>query len=259
MADELPAGIDQQFVIHNVKAIGQILADLLKSKTTLKVSFNHGNDVCLSSVIALDTVNHAVFLDIGRDEDFNVRLLASPQVTFEKDDGIRIRWVSTRLVAANMPDGKAIKIAQPQSMIRLQRREYFRIPTPIINPVICQIPIADSKNPGEEKILELTLVDISIGGVGVTSLGVLDPRFTPGATFSNCKMDFPDIGMTNLKLQVMSMSPIPMKDGTIKHRIGLRYVDPSRGNEGLIHRYTYTLERAAMAIANDNDIGNTNI
>lgn len=253
MADGLPAGIDQQYVIHNVKAIGQILADLLKSKTTLKVSFNHGNDVYLSSVIAIDTVNHAVFLDIGRDEAFNVRLLASPQVTFEKDDGIRVRWVSNRVVAANMSDGKAIKIAQPQSMIRLQRREFFRIPTAIIDPVLCHIPLPDPKHPDKDKVLELTLVNISIGGVGATAIGVLDPSFRPGATFSNCKMDFPDIGMTNLKLEVMSVSPIPMKDGTVKHRIGLRYVDPSRGNEGLIHRYTYALERAAMAIANDVD------
>jgi c-di-GMP-binding flagellar brake protein YcgR len=258
MADGLPAGNEQQFVVHNVKAIGQILADLLKHKTTLKVSFNNGNDVYLTSVIALDTVNHAVFLDIGRDEAFNKRLLESHHVTFEKDDGIRVRWVSTRLVAANMADGKAIKIAQPQSMIRLQRREYFRIPTPIINPVLCRIPMPDPKNPDEDKILELTLVDISLGGVGVTSIGILDPSFTPGATFSSCKMDFPDIGMTSLKLQVMSMSPIPMKDGTIKHRIGLKFIDPSRGNEGLIHRYTYNLERAAMAIANGNDIGNKN-
>lgn len=258
MADGLPEGIEQQYVIHNVKAISQILADLLKHKTTLKVSFNNGNEVYLTTVIALDTVNHAVFLDIGRDEAFNARLLQSHHVTFEKDDGIRIRWVSARLVAANMADGKAIKIAQPQSIIRLQRREYYRIPTPMINPVICHIPILDPKNPAEEKTLELSLIDISLGGVGVISLGMLDPCFTPGATFSGCKIDFPDIGKTNLKLQVMSMSPIPMKDGTIKHRIGLKYVDPSRGNEGLIHRYTYILERAAMALANGNDIGNKN-
>jgi c-di-GMP-binding flagellar brake protein YcgR len=258
MADGNPAGIEQQYVIHNVKAISQILADLLKQKTTLKVSFNNGNDVYLTSVIALDTVNHAVFLDIGRDEAFNARLLASHNVTFEKDDGIRIHWVSKRLVAANMPDGKAIKIAQPQSMVRLQRREYFRINTPITTPVLCFIPMPDPKNPNQEKTLELKLVNISIGGVGVTSLGALDPSFRPGATFSNCKMDFPDIGMTNVKLQVMSMSQIPMIDGTIKHRIGLSYVDPSRGNEGLIHRYTYMLERAAMAIANDDGVDNTN-
>ena len=258
MADGIPADIEQQFVLHNTKAIAQILADLLKQKTTLKVSFNNGNDIYLTTVIALDTVNHLVFLDIGRDEAFNQRLLESHLVTFEKDDGIRVRWVSTRLVAANMPDGKAIKIAQPQSMIRLQRRDYYRIPTPIINPVLCRMPIPDPQNPDVDNTLELILVDISLGGVGVTSVGVVDPSFTLGATFSNCKMNFPDIGTTSLKLQVMSISPIPMKDGTIKHRIGLKYIEPSRGNEGLIHRYTYTLERAAIANGNGNDIGNKN-
>jgi c-di-GMP-binding flagellar brake protein YcgR len=40
-----------------------------------------------------------------------------------------------------------------------------------------------------------------------------------------------------------------MKDGAIKHRIGLQFISPSRGNEGLINRYTYNLERQAMAVA----------
>jgi len=258
MENVVPAGVDPQYVINNAKAISKILADLLKQKTTLKVSFNHSNDVYLTTIIALDTVNHLVFLDIGRDEAFNKRLVESHQVIFEKDDGIRIRWISTKVVAANMVDGKAIKIAQPQSMVRLQRRDYYRISTPIINPVLCRIPLSDPKNPDEEKTLELTLVDISLGGVGVTAIGVLDPSFTTDATFSSCKMDFPDIGTTNLKLQVMSISTIPMKDGTIKLRIGLKYVDPSRDNEGLIQRYTNILERSAIAIANGNDIGNKN-
>lgn len=256
MTNVIPEGVDQQYVIQNAKAISQILADLLKQKTALKVSFNDGEDVHLTTVIALDKVNHLVYLDIGPDEDFNKRLLQSNQVTFEKDDGVRIRWVSSRVVTADMSDGKAIKIAQPQSMIRLQRRDYFRIATPIINPVLCHIPLPDPKNPDVDNLIGLTLVDISLGGVSLTLIGELDPSFTSDVAFSNCKMEFPDIGTTNLKLQVMSMSHVLMKDGKIKHRIGLKYVDLSRGNEGLIHRYTYALESAAMAVANGNDIGN---
>jgi hypothetical protein len=40
-----------------------------------------------------------------------------------------------------------------------------------------------------------------------------------------------------------------MKDGSIKNRIGFQYIEPSRGNEGLISRYTYNLERLLMALA----------
>lgn len=242
---------EEQYLVSNLKEIVQILTDLSKKKTMLKVSFNHGADECLTNVIAVDANNHAVYLDIGLDEAFNSRLLASHHVAFAKDDGVRIKWISAHVSLATLKDGKAIKIALPQKLMRLQRREYFRLATPIVNPVPCQIPIVDQTNADENKILEFTLVDVSLGGIGAITLNPLDPAFVIGASFNQCKISFPDIGVTSLTLQVRNITPITMKDGSIKNRIGFQYIEPSRGNEGLISRYTYNLERLLMALAHD--------
>lgn len=240
---------EEQYLVHNLKEIVQILTDQSKLKTMFKVSFNHGADECLTTVILVDAKSHAVYLDIGLDETFNGRLLASHHVVFSKDDGVRIKWVSSQVSLATLKDGKAIKIALPQKLMRLQRREFFRLATPIVNPVPCQIPVANDINPDEDKALELTLVDVSLGGIGALAADPLDPVFVVGANFNQCKISFPDVGVTSLTLQVRNITSVTMKDGSTKHRIGFKFIEPSRGNEGLINRYTYNLERLAMAVA----------
>ena len=133
--------------------------------------------------------------------------------------------------------------------MRLQRREYFRLATPIVNPVPCVIPISDETNQDADRTLELTLYDVSLGGIGVITTDPLDERIVIGASFDKCKISFPDIGETSLTLRVRNITPITMKDGVIKHRVGLQFISPSRGNEALINRYTFNLERQAMAVA----------
>jgi len=243
---------EEQYIIHNPKEVMQILNDLKKHKTMLKVSFNHGADAYLTNVIAIDAKNHTVHLDIGRDEEFNRRLFASHHVLFSKDGGVTIKWTSTHITEVMLHDGKAIEIPLPKDLIRLQRREFYRFSTPIVNPVLCRISLPDEANPDNENTLEWTLVDVSLGGVGIIVPDPLDQTLIIGASFDNCKISFPNVGVTNLTLKVRNITEIHTKDGAIKHRVGLQYVEPSRGNEGLINRYVFILERQLMALAKGN-------
>lgn len=240
---------EESFLVHNLKEITRILNDLSKKKVMLKVSFNHGADECLTTIIEVDSKHHAVNLDIGLDEDFNRRLLASHHVIFSKEDGVRIKWTSAQISLVTLNDGKAIKIALPKKLIRLQRREFYRLATSIVNPVICKIPVTDSINSDEERCLELTLLDVSLGGIGVIATHPLDAVYVLGASFERCKISLPDVGVTSLTLQLKSITALTMRDGAIKNRIGFEFIKLTRVNQGFINQYTYNLERLEMALA----------
>jgi len=240
---------EEQYIVHNPKEVTQILNDLIKHKSMIKVSFNRGADVYLTSIISIDAKAGVVYLDVGVDEEFNRRLLASNQVVFIKEDGVKIKWTSTHVAAVDLKDGKAIKITLPKDLIRLQRRDFYRFSTPVANPVICRIPVSDVLNPEEETILELTLVDVSLGGIGTIVAAPLHPALVVGQALSGCKIGFPDVGETNLVLMVKNITEIHAQDAVTKYRVGFEYVEPSRGNEGLINRYVYILERQAIALA----------
>ncbi len=240
---------EEQYIVHNPKEVTQILNDLIKQKSMIKVVFNHGSDVYLTSIISIDAKTGLVYLDVGVDDEFNRRLLASNHVVFIKEDGVKIKWTSSYVVGVDLKDGKAIKITLPKDMVRLQRRDFYRFSTPVANPVMCKIPVPDVLKPEEETILELTLVDVSLGGIGTMVAAPLNPALVIGQTLSGCKIGFPDVGETNLALMVKNITEIRVQDAVTKYRVGFEYVEPSRGNEGLINRYVYILERQAIALA----------
>ncbi len=243
---------DDRFVVQNHLEIIHILKDLAQRKTMLNISFNQGKDSCLTTVVSIDVEDDVVFLDIGCDELFNSRLFSSRRVVFTKDVGLRIRWVSDDLTEVALQDGKAIKIAIPHEITRIQRREFFRVPTVILDPIPCQIPIPD-EDAAEEKYLELYLTDASVGGIGVLAPDPLDPMLTKNASFDRCKIFFPDVGTTSLTLRVQSIYPVTLEDGSIRHHVGMQFIDPSRGNQAMIHRYMTILEREAMAVKKKQD------
>lgn len=234
---------EQQYVVRNVKEIIQILNELIKQKSFIKVSFNEGLEQCLTTIIEVDAQNNALYLDIGLDEAFNSRLLASHNVLFTKETGVRVKWTSHHLSEVTLKDGRAIKVALPESLIRLQRREFFRVATPVVNPVTCEIPTVDESHPELNGTLSFTLADVSLGGVGIVAEDPLNSALKIGTYFDSCQIVLPEFGTTNLTLQVKNIIPMPIKDGTIKYRIGLLYVKPSLANEALLHRYTFNLER----------------
>lgn len=249
MIDHINLSDEEQCTVRNLKEIGQILADLVKNKAMINVSFNQGQDECLTSIVAVDRIKNVAYLDIGIDEGFNKRLLASDSVTFSKEEGVKVRWTSTSVSEVKLQDGAALKIALPQSLVRLQRREYFRLSTPIVNPVPCIIPYVDPENPDEDNSMELTLVDVSLGGIGAIAAHPLHPALVEGARFDGCKIKFPDIGETNLTLCVRNIKQTILRDRSTRHRIGFEFIEPSRGNQGLIQRYVTKLEREAIAVA----------
>jgi flagellar brake protein len=252
MTDQTNLTDEERCTVRNPKAIGQIMAELIKEKAMINVSFNQGQDQCLTSIIAVDRIKNIAYLDIGIDEGFNKRLLASNHIVFTKDEGVKVKWVSTGVAAARLQDGEAIKIALPPSLVRLQRREFFRLKTPIVNPVQCCIPVADPENPEEKIEIELTLLDVSLGGIGAITADPLHPGFIDGARFDGCKIKLPDIGETNLTLCVRNVREITLRDRSIKYRVGFEFIEPSRGNQGLIQRYVSRLEREAIVVAQRN-------
>ncbi|MFM9835485.1 MAG: flagellar brake protein [Methylophilaceae bacterium] len=239
---------EDRCTVSNPKEIGQVLDDLAKNKSMINVSFNQGQDQCLTTVIAVDREKNIAYLDIGIDEGFNKRLASSTEITFTKNEGVKVKWKCLGITITKLKDGHALKIKFPQSLVRLQRREFFRLKTPIVNPLICKIPLINPEFPDDEKTLELTLQDVSLGGIGAFTVNPLPPQIEEGAIFDDCKIQFPDIGETLVSLCVRNIKQLNMHDRSIRYRLGLEFIQPSRGNQSLIQRYVFNLERDLITL-----------
>lgn len=247
MANQNTAHNDEKFLTHHSVEIAQILNELAKNKTTLNLSFNYGKDQGLTTVIGVSRDKRFVYLDKSLDPGFNKRLLNSDSITISKTDGIKIRWSTKQLTEVRLKDGDAFKMVLPTRLYRFQRREFFRSLTPTIDPVLCYISYINPIDKTEES-LAITLVDVSLGGIGTLS----DHLFSLLAlekVFSRCSITLPHLGVLETSLCVKHITETVMLNGSKKFRVGFEFVGLSRNQERPLQQYVTQLEREALVLA----------
>jgi flagellar brake protein len=246
MADNLIKTSEENYVVQNHKEILQIIHGLKDEMCSLKVSFNQDQEDYLTTIIDAD--DDYVYLDMSIDEAFNKRMLASSELLIYKDYGIRVKWQSLQHTKIELSDGNALRLELPEELVRLQRREFFRLKTPIVEPIVCNIPLVNILKPEVEEIVQYNLVDISLSGLAIISNQRFHSSFIVGAIFEHCKINLPDAGEVSLNLEVKYITQIEAyraKDNY--YRIGFEHKNSSHSDKHKIHKYTQHLERALLA------------
>lgn len=232
-----------EFALHNRKEIVFILEDLAKHRAPINLD-THDGVALVTAVLGVHIESNQVFMDISSDEQINQQITNSKHVSFATQAGVRVRWHSTHLRLLALNDGRdAFAMHVPSVVERIQRREYFRLSTPQgSKAMICKIPT-------EDRIVEAPLYDISVGGVGIAIRGELDPVFSKGEILEECSINFPVVGIVPMSLRVCGKwVSINTKSGEQIHRIGLEFVNLSRGASNVIQRYMIQLEAEKISL-----------
>lgn len=237
---------DSRFLLHSKLEIVRALRGLATHNEMVSAFFNSGNELLLTSVLNVDPDGGTVLLDYGSNEVFNQHILQSEKIIFVTSlDNVKIQWVSTSIVKDTYEGRDAFRITLPEQMLRLQRREYYRLTTPVINPLKCKI----STNQG--LTVEVALADISAGGIGVIISQPLGVVFEVGAVFPGCRVELPGMGTAEFTLMIQNTWEITMKNGNKSLRAGCQFVDMRPGIQALIQRYIIKLERERINSAPD--------
>ena len=224
-------------IISLLRAIGE--------KTQLIRMLVHGEaDVCVTSILDVDPDTNRVYIDCSIDNEQNKRIVAAKRLAFETTlDKIRILFSADSAIATTFNGGPAFIIALPASLIRLQRREFYRMPTPVSNPVRAVLPVPLEQGGGSAIV---PLADISCGGIAV-----LDNKLVLGNTigqkYVDCKLDLPDIGVVSTGLRVRNSMEMTLLNNKTNRRLGCEFIDISRGNLAMVQRYITKLERERNA------------
>ena len=140
----------------------------------------------------------------------------------------------------------ALKVDIPESLVRLQRREYFRISTPIAKPLRCTFRVP--KPDGSFTTVVTLLNNISAGGVSVTDeKKLLDT--TTGNIYSDCTLEMTDNTVVTVKLQVRDCKEVKLTSGKTVNRFGCEFIDIPRAVLAAIQRFITKLEREQNAKA----------
>lgn len=231
-----------RYTLNSPVEIGYVLRTLIKSSQNVTIYFNQGKDFTLTTLLDLDMDKGNLVLDWGSSEETNRRLLASDRnVMVTAPGGVRIQFVTGTVKQIEFNGRPAFSVAVPASMVKLQRREFFRVELPISTPYQCHIP---SHPAGAQK---LAVHDISLGGVGLT---VPEARlFSIGETYEDCRLDLRDFGLHSVTLEVRNLVTLEQRGGMLSHRMGCMFVSPKSSLQNQLQRFIAQIERERNALA----------
>jgi len=231
------------YEIESRKEIVSLLRGIGDKNQLIRMLIKGESDVCVTSILDVDDQLDTVVLDSSIDKEQNQRILTSQRLSFETTlDKVRILFAAERIEATVFEGNPAFKIAVPPTLIRLQRREYYRIATPVTNPV--RVVIALPEELGGSTTFPLA--DISCGGIAI-----LDNKMilgdAIGKEYPNCRIDLPEIGQVTTALQVRNSLDLTLLNNKTNRRLGCEFVNIQRSTLAYVQRYITKLERERNA------------
>ena len=234
-----------KYLLHSRTEIQFLLRALQEKGALITVYFNQGIDFLLTSIVSVAADGSRMILDYGSSEEMNRRALVSDRlICITSHDKVKVQFILRGLEKVQFQGREAFRARLPDTVLRLQRREYYRLTTPVAKPLKCFIPVPQPD--GGHTVIETNVMDISGGGVAVMA----PPHsidFDVDATFDNCRLELPEVGTITATLRVRNLFEITLRNGTRSKRYGCQFVDLPGAMVNLIQRYIIKVERERKA------------
>ena len=234
---------DPSFTLHHRAEILAIVERLQRERVLATVEFDEGHAL-VTRILDVRRDTGSLVFDTARDADQQRRLFASRSLAFTTElDHVQIGFETGPASIVTLVDGPAAVVGLPVSVVRLQRREWFRAALPVEPPMRCTL--LDR----EGHAMQAQAIDLSAGGA---ALLVGDAAAQTARTGSDHELilSLPDVGRLELDANLRSVNS--MAGGPAgsprKVRLGVRFSSvPSRTSNDL-QRYVQRIEVEQLRI-----------
>lgn len=234
-------GLDQ-YLLHGPRQIRQLLQSLIDTRALVSVHLTPGHESFLSAIVALTDDDSAVYLDACIDEGTNRRATqAGKLLCVTQLERIRVQFSLEAAALATLDGRTALRAPLPAQMLRLQRRESYRLHVPLSHDAKCALPRAD----GGPR-LAVRIIDIGSGGIAFhLAPKALDIEL--GTELPGCLLTLPNVEPLAVTLEVRNMTLQRNRSGIESVRVGCRFAALPRGADTAIQRYILRTEREINA------------
>lgn len=216
-----------------------------KSLISLQIARNTHATI-LSSILAVDLPKKLLILDYGINETLNQMALKMGSVRcIASHNRIRIEFDCDNLQHIRFEGRNAFSVSFPGTLKRLQRRNFYRIETPVANPAICVVP---SLSQDEETPAVYNLLDISCGGMALVDQPGTETIFRVGMTLEHNQVKLSESEVVETSIGIMNVTTAVMKTGNVCPRIGCEFVNLTEKSRTQIQRYIIRLEQQARKL-----------
>lgn len=233
------------YLIQNPLEIAFHLRSLHRQGTVISLYIDDGQQFFLTRLLAIDEQGGQIILDVSQNAALNTQACHSDRVTLSAVvHRVKVQIRLAALLATTYQDRPALVAPTPKQILRLQRREFFRVETPRISPLRCQIAL---RRPTGVQVHDLPLFDISGGGLALIGDIELADQFSLGEMFTECRLEIPGESVLTVNLRVGEVRKLETINGDHQLRLGCEFVGLPGTRLALIERYITKLERERKA------------
>jgi c-di-GMP-binding flagellar brake protein YcgR len=229
------------FTIKFRREIVFYLRQLINDGDRITVSFDGGQESILTVLLDVDEEAGQLIFDWGGSESVSRKLLAATRATFiATPHGVRNQFTTTRFTETTYRNRPAFATPIPETYLRLQRREFFRLSLPMTRRPPCRFTVG---TPPEE--VTMMGVDIGIGGIAMEGPKAKH-EFTIGEKIMKAALELAKGTVITTDLEVRYSGMVTR--GTMElARLGCNFLKLSPAQENELQRYITQVQREERA------------
>lgn len=230
-------GEDNRFLTHSSKEIRFTLNRIAQEHARVVLYYDDGDNFILTTLLGVN--EQGLWLDHGPLTVDNRRIAHSREIIFVSSHRqVKVQFSSHQISQVMLEGRKVFFLPLPDSLLRLQRREYFRLLAPVSKPLQCSIPVQQFTPRPEHKV---TIMDISVGGVALVC-EEHDTELQPGKIYPDCRIMLPDFGILTATIEVRTTFRITQRNGMVHNRAGCQFTQLDGATSALLQRYVTWLQ-----------------
>lgn len=227
---------------RNPLEIGVQLRNLVNRGDFLTAEYAGGQLV--TRLLDVDVRERTFTFDWGALPEQNKGLLAAPRCQFHATpDGVRVDFVTASPRETRFEGMPAFEADFPEVLFYIQRREYFRVDAPILDPYMCTGRLPDGST------FRFEVHDLSLGGVGMRTSDARVAELPMGTRMMDCELALGALGRLSLDLQLVSHRATALPNGTQRYQLGFRFLTLPGNAENTLQRLITQLEMKRRALA----------
>ncbi|WP_101924770.1 MULTISPECIES: flagellar brake protein [Luteimonas] len=232
------------FALREPREVAQVLRALVNARAMISASLLPGGHPCPTALLAVHD-DGTMILDGNRHEGMNRRVAAATRLVCSTQlDLVPIRFRLPTPLRITWEGYPAFTVPWPETLLRLQRREMYRLQVSPTAPAI--VHVGDDDTPPDPGQPGLRVLDISGGGIAIAVPDGSEHHFAAQTRLRACLLRLAEADPMPVVLDVVHIGRFDVR-GAPHWRAGCHFVDMPGAHEKRVLQYIFQVERQRNA------------